>query len=227
MKCSDCHAQIKPVVAIDIDGTLGNYHEHLIHFMEQYLDTKFPRSTYPYTGDHSFREWFGFYGVSAETYRSAKLAYRQGGWKRTMPTFGNTMINDLRHLRESMGFELWIATTRPYLRLDNVDPDTREWLRRNCVPYDGVLYGEDKYAMLVECVGSDRIAFVLDDLPEQYDAAEDLELPVWQIVRQHNSAQVAQRPRRVYASKVYSTILDEVNKWKSEHTTQVGQMTLL
>lgn len=73
---------------------------------------------------------------------------------------------------------MWLCTTRPYLRLDNVDPDTREWLRRNAIEYDALLFDpaheEDgtKYHELARQAGN-RVASVVDDLPEMIEAAHD------------------------------------------------------
>jgi hypothetical protein len=80
-----------------------------------------------------------------------------------------------QHIREA-GAEVWLCTTRPYLRLDNVDPDTREWLRRNRIQYDALLFDpaheEDgtKYDELRRQAG-DRVASIVDDLPEMITAS--------------------------------------------------------
>ena len=96
-----------------------------------------------------------------------------------MPVYD--FASELTKRVRSEGCDLWICTTRPYLRLDNIDPDTREWLDRNCIEYDAILWegiheGTDstKYADLVEQVGLDRIVAIVDDLPEQTADAERL-----------------------------------------------------
>jgi hypothetical protein len=113
-----------------------------------------------------------------------KLGYRQSGLKRGMPCFpgATELCSKLRRA----GAEIWICTTRPYLRLDNIDPDTREWLRRNKIQYDGVLYGANKYRQLRDIVGGERIVGVLDDLPEMVAAAAGLGLRPVLISRHHN-----------------------------------------
>jgi hypothetical protein len=98
------------------------------------------------------------------------LAYRQGGLKRGMPCYPG--FADLSRSIRKAGGEVWICTTRPYLRLDNIDPDTRHWLRRNKVQFDGVLWGEHKYRDLVRIVGAERVLAVVDDLPEMITQAE-------------------------------------------------------
>jgi hypothetical protein len=70
------------------------------------------------------------------------------------------------------GAELWLTTTRPYLRLDNVDPDTRWWIEKHEVPFDYMLYDECKYQELARRVDRARVVAVVDDLDEMYDDAD-------------------------------------------------------
>lgn len=167
MKCTDCHAPVHPVVAIDIDGTLGDYHGHLIKFLIGYTGT---HPTRMYGGDETMKHWAcAEFNMDERTWRDAKLAYRQGAMKRTMPVFRGA--RELTNRVQAAGAELWLTTTRPYLRLDNVDPDTRAWLAKQGITYDYLLYDEEKYAVLAERVGTERVVAVVDDLPEQVQAA--------------------------------------------------------
>lgn len=168
MLCSKCGTTIRPVVAVDIDGTLGDYHGHFFRFAKGYLGRDVPDIA-AYHGQCEFKEWFcAVFSCDIRTFRDCKLAYRQGGLKRNMPKFPGASAF-IRALRRDA--EVWLTTTRPYLRLDNVDPDTREWLDRSRIHYDGLLYDEDKYTVLAERVDPARVVAVVDDLPEQYDAA--------------------------------------------------------
>lgn len=165
MRCTSCGDTVKPVVAIDIDGTLGDYHGHLTEFLIMYTGTV-PMA--PYDGSETMKHWAcTSFGMDERTWRDAKLAYRQGGNKRSMPP-----VEDAHAVCEAVrlaGAELWLTTTRPYLRLDNVDPDTREWLTRNGIAYDYLMYDEDKYRVLAELVDPDRVVAVLDDLSEMLE----------------------------------------------------------
>jgi len=165
MLCERCGGIIRPIVAVDIDGTLGDYHSHFIKFCDLYMQTKFPSD---YDGSVEFSE---FLGLDKETYRSIKLAYRQGGMKRCMPLHvgARGFITALNRL--SSGLEVWITTTRPHLRLDGIDPDTRFWLECHGLRYTNLLYHEDKYRLLADRVDKDSVIFVLDDLREQVQAA--------------------------------------------------------
>lgn len=173
-------SQTAPVIAIDIDGSTGEYHEHFRWFAELYLGKKLQMDWNP--------EFKGSFSralhISKRTYREVKLAYRQGGMKRCMPVRPGAaeMTRELR----KQGAQIWICTTRPFLRLDNIDPDTREWLRRNKFQWDHLIYGEAKYRDLVANVGKSRVIGVYDDLPEQVESAQALGLPALLADGPHN-----------------------------------------
>jgi hypothetical protein len=80
-----------------------------------------------------------------------------------------------------------VCTTRPYLHLDNIEPDTVEWLRRNRIPYDALLMGEHKYRDLRRQYG-EQVAAVLDDDPGLLSQAKALSPPVPALLmlRPHN-----------------------------------------
>jgi hypothetical protein len=155
----------KPVVALDIDGSLGDYHKHFLQFAEKFFGRIMPD---PLNINRGKPLWEHM-RVTEWEYNQAKLAYRQGGFKRWMPCYEGAA--ELTKSIHAEGGEVWITTTRPYLRLDNIDPDTREWLRRNHIAYDAVLFGRDKYRELVRQVGRARIAAVFDDLPKYLSQA--------------------------------------------------------
>lgn len=165
----------KPVVALDLDGTLGDYHTNFLHFIELYLGDQMPHVHAPTNPGLPMWEWLG---IPQRVYRDAKLAYRQGGWKRWMPCYPEAGPMT-QFIREMLDAEVWLCTTRPYLRLDNVDPDTREWLRRNGIQYDALLFDpaheEDgtKYHELARQAGT-RVAAIVDDLPEMIAAAQEV-----------------------------------------------------
>lgn len=161
----------KPIVALDVDGTLGDYHTNFLEFAERYFHEDFTGLIGTDNPGLPLWEWMG---LSQRDYRDAKLAYRQGGWKRWMPCYPGAA--ELTEEIRAAGAEVWLCTTRPYLRLDNVDPDTREWLRRNRIQYDALLFDpaheEDgtKYHELARQAGP-RVAAVVDDLPEMLEAS--------------------------------------------------------
>lgn len=209
MICSKCSARVLPVAVVDIDGTLGDYHGHFGNFASQYWDTKVP--DVPWDGSGEFEDYLG---LTKEQYRQAKLAYRQGGTKRWMPAYPGARSFVTSLFSRS---EVWITTTRPWLRLDNIDPDTQEWLRRNGIRYNHMIYSEDKYDLLVTMVQPERICAIVEDLPEQYDRAEALGLPVIQRANSHNMALGARRPRRAGLTGCLDYAVSNIKTWKEQH----------
>jgi len=157
-----------PVVALDIDGTLGDYHGHFLRFAGSWYGREMPdpADINPGLPLHKFMH------TSKRTYRECKLAYRQGGLERSMPSYSGAQ--ELTRAIRKTGAEVWLCTTRPYLKLDTQSPNTQHWLRRNRIQYDHLISGTHKYRDLVRQVGKDRIVCVMDDLPEMLDQANSL-----------------------------------------------------
>lgn len=166
----------KPVFGIDVDGTLADYHEFFMDFAAMWLG-KSKRGCYEC--DKMENPWDVYrggpfhkhMGISKARYREIKLAFRQSGLKRAMPMYEGA--DELTRALRRAGGEVVICTTRPYLHLSNIEPDLREWLRRNGVQYDDLIMGEHKYRILKKNYG-DRVVAVLDDLPEMVMQAHDL-----------------------------------------------------
>lgn len=217
MRCSGCSAVIRPVVVWDCDGTLFQYHEPLAYFCCEYWNL----------GSAAFlraRQWDGTgnfedaLGITQTQYREAKLAFRQGGGKRTLPIFQDGGIKTVMAMKQ-LGCDIWYATSRPWNRLDNVDPDTRFSLARYDLPLDGILYDdEDKYGRLVrDHLDPDRIVGVVEDLPEQIDRGEELGLPMYQIARAHNRGVGQSRPCRVDMREVAIRLQTNLANWRHTH----------
>jgi len=208
VRCSVCSDQVKPIVALDIDGTLGEYHGQFVKFATMYFDTSFPPA-YGFDGSMELHEYLG---LELTEYRRAKLAYRQGGFQRWMPMRpgADWLVN---HLRDE-GFEIWVTTTRPYERYDGTDPDTREWLSRNSIPWDNLLYSEDKYEVLHKRVDPSRVKLILDDLPKNIVAAQE-----------HWPSRILCLLDRPHNTK--DPLLDRVNGWMAHSLEGVAQMPSL
>lgn len=154
-----------PVVSLDVDGTIADYHGHFLRFAEGYFGRSFPSvdAINPGLRLHEFM------GIEHADYQRCKLAYRQGGMKRTMPALEG--IGDVvRQCRIDWGAEVWICTTRPFNSLSSIEEDTMEFLRRAGVGYDAIIIDpigtKDKYQELWRQAGS-RVCAVVEDLPAQ------------------------------------------------------------
>lgn len=181
MLCTKCNHPILPVVSSDIDGTLAEYHQPLADMAMRFHGHTTFQCDWVGTGDFE-----NYLGLTREEYRTAKLAYRQGGFKRWAPAYPGA--RDFMRCLAREHAEVWLTTTRPWLRLDSVDPDTRFWLAHQGMKFDHLLYDDDKYKRLAEIVGAERVCAVLEDLPDQYAYAESLfgRGAVIMIARKHN-----------------------------------------
>jgi FMN phosphatase YigB (HAD superfamily) len=203
---------VKPVVALDIDGTLAQYHAWFLQFAELYLGRPMP--AYEGMADAGETSLWRWMRVSKATYREVKLAYRQGGMKRSMPVYEGAC--ELTRALRKHGAEVWICTTRPYLRLDNIDPDTRHWMRRNGIQFDGVLYGEHKYRTLAKIVGIERIVTVLDDLPELCGQAKRAGIKPMLIQRPHNMTDDSMQYQAVTSlGGAQFWIIEAIKEWRN------------
>lgn len=210
MLCSKCSERVHPILAIDVDGTMGMYHRHFLRFASYYWNRHVPPV---YDGSVPLHT---FLGVTKEEYRACKLAYRQGGQKRSMPIHDGAQM--LVQRMNAVHVEIWITTTRPYMRLDNVDPDTREWLRRyGLEPYAGLLYDEDKYGRLTELVDKGRIIGVLEDEPAQYDRASELGLSPLLVARTHNTLSQFGRHTVPNLHVAKTLLMTRVKQWEEHH----------
>lgn len=211
MKCTDCHRQIRPVVALDLDNTLCDYTGSFLTFAEGWLGVTGTGWALTYDGSVTLAMHMG---VSQDTYRAIKLAYRQGGMKRTQPAFDGA--EGIVRRCQALGAEVWITTTRPYNRFDSTDPDTREWLRRHSMMYDGLIYDDDKYGMLLSIVGPERVVAVVDDLDTMYDRAADIGLNPIMIARRYNRA--VRRPISVSSlAEATDVVSNRIQEWRVQH----------
>lgn len=155
-----------PIVALDLDGTLGDYHEHFRAFATMWTGREI-------VWDPSINGSFAAQlGMSKATYRKCKLAYRMGGLKRSMPVFEGA--SELTRIIRSRGVMVVACTTRPYLQMTTIDGDTQHWVRRNKLQVDGIIYGEHKYRDLVKGVGKERVICALEDDLSQIGVANQL-----------------------------------------------------
>lgn len=198
----------RPVFGLDVDGTLGDYHEHFTTFAEAWLGRQLPR-------DYAGGSFASHLGMSKATYRQIKLAYRRGGLKRSMPAYEGAA--DLAASLRKRGAVVIICTTRPYLSMDNIEPDTREWLRRNRIQHDGVIAGENKYRDLKAVYGKEAVVSVLEDLPDLLSQAEACGFEWVMPVRKYNVSKQL-NDFGCYVSDLHvaqRVLLNRLNEWEA------------
>lgn len=188
MICEKCRSPLRPIVALDVDGTLADYHGHFIEFALKWMRvySSWDKVQAVIRQFNESQDLADALNVDKATYRTIKLAYRQGGQKRFQPTMGP--VASLFKALHVLGCDIWITTTRPYNRFDSTDPDTREWLEHHTwgQKWQGLIYDDNKYEVLCDIVGADRVVLVVDDLRANCTAAHRLGLQTVQFVNKYN-----------------------------------------
>lgn len=220
MLCTKCSAPVQPIVCFDIDGTMGKYHEHFLTFAAEYLGySTLIAGKDLYDGSVPFRTWFcDVFNTDVRTFRDIKLAYRQGAQKRSMEV--QRWARVATRLAHDCGAEVWITTTRPYMRLDNIDPDTRFWLRRHSIYYDYMIYGDHKYEELANQVQPYRVCFVLEDLAEQIEEAQSrfgAEVPYMYCSPWNQATQGSYQGLKA-GEEIILKVEERIDSWKTAHS---------
>jgi hypothetical protein len=180
MRCKSCGSLTgAPVIISDIDGTLAIWEDHFIGFLKLWLPPSEAENLdsrmIGWSGDGEFSDHLE---LDKATYRQAKLQFRQGGYKRWMPAYAGAA--SMTATAKLMGASVWITTTRPWLSLDNIDPDTRHWLARNGIAYDHLIFSDDKYEAILERVGASVIVAAFENEKAEVERGFELGLPMVQ-----------------------------------------------
>lgn len=199
---------MRPIFGLDIDGSLGAYHEHFWSFAVAWTGRNLPHPS-EFRGDTSFAT---FLGLSKATYRKIKLAYRRGGLKRSMPAFDGASL--LTRVLRDRGAIVVLCTTRPYLSLEGVDEDTRHWARRNSISHDFIIWGEWKYRDLARF--GDRVVAIMDDEPLLLAQAKDAGLYTVGHRRSYNGSAEVDEWASV-GRDAESVLLNRLGLWEEEN----------
>lgn len=202
----------RPIIGLDIDGTLGEYHEHFWRFAVAWTGRDLPHPR-----DFTGGSFAAFLGLAKSTYRKIKLAYRRGGAKRSMPVFDGAP--ELARSLRDRGAVVALCTTRPYLSLEGIDEDTRHWASRNRVSHDFILWGEHKYRDLSRF--GERVVAVLEDEPSLIRQAQDVGIEVMVRTRPYNQdVELQDEPLRIWRSGIEGSrqvLHDWLDEWEGKY----------
>lgn len=202
---------MRPVFGVDIDGTLGQYHEHFAWFVSEYLGSPGPDRGMPYPYSMPFNKWLG---ISKPLYRECKLRYRRSGLKRAMPPY--RLAAEFTTSLRRQGALVVITTTRPYNQHDGLDTDTQEWLRRNRIQFDYIIQGERKYLDLNRRFGWRNVA-VFDDLRSMCAQAERKGIPAIQIAHDYIATEERWDRSVPHFGQAFDEACGLLNIWKERH----------
>ena len=166
------------VVGVDIDGVLADYPRSFVDFINKELGTNY---TMDMVDSYDIYECLG---ISTELGVKLKDRYRQTGQKRFIPVCEGAK-EMLTWLREQ-GYKIMLLTARPYQEYKRVFADTLEWLDKNELPYDSIIFDEKKEERLIKEFGKDRIEFFIDDVVSNANNISRLGVPCYLVTRPYN-----------------------------------------
>lgn len=178
------------VVGVDIDGVLADYPRSFVEFINKELGTNYDhRKVDNYNVPQAL-------GLSVETGMRLKDKYRQTGQKRFIPVIPGA-AEFLQKLRNH-GYKIMLLTSRPYQKYKRIFSDTMEWLQKNNLVFDSIIFDEKKEERLVKEFGVDKIEFFVDDVAKNANTISQLGLPCYLIDRPYNKdAKLGQLVTRV------------------------------
>jgi phosphoglycolate phosphatase-like HAD superfamily hydrolase len=146
-----------PVVAVDIDGVLNDYPRSFLRWVA--TNGGFPAET----AHESIAELKA--AVGPKRYLGMKDNYRESGAKREQGVRegAKVLLDDLR----SNGFPVVLLSKRPYWRFYRIYADTLEWLERNGLYADAVLFHREKHRAILESFP--KLVAMIEDDPKVAD----------------------------------------------------------
>lgn len=144
------------IAGVDIDGVLAAYPEHFVNFINKRMGTDYKVSEIKeYNMKKAFKELPD--GVIGEL----KDEFRQSGEKRYIPVLpGAKKFLEILHRK---GFKIVLLSARPYKKYKRIFADTQEWLDKNDLIHDAILWDEDKCNRLIREFGKDNVSFFVED----------------------------------------------------------------
>lgn len=158
-----------PMALIDIDGVLADYPRGFYHWV--YLNC-------PEAGMfsvHSAEKWYR--GLPLKDREQIKKKYRQSGAKATLPVLPGAA--KFVHLVRERGLKAVLITNRPYADYYRIYPDTLEWLVKNEIPYDGIVWARDKGLEAVKQFKN--VCWAVDDDSENIKRFREAKIPTIQV----------------------------------------------
>lgn len=143
-------AEGRPVAAFDLDGVLAEYPGPWLRFLEVQLGNR-------YASVDDAKDL-----LPPDEYEDLKTSYRASGLKRTAPgpALGSTAVPGA--FRDA-GWGVVILSARPAWKVGRVHSDTLGWLEDHGVPYDALLFDEDKGVKAARSIPNLR--FMAEDDP--------------------------------------------------------------
>jgi uncharacterized HAD superfamily protein/NTP pyrophosphatase (non-canonical NTP hydrolase) len=144
-------------IAVDLDGVLCDYVGTWFKFCDE-KGIEYDQNRLNYK---SLDLAAGLKDPTA--YPQWKHLFRNAGWKAKADVMPGAQ-QFLRHFKER-GYKIALVSSRPYRQYRRIFPDTIEWLQKNELPYDALIFEENKREWVQKNAGA--VLFMVEDDPDQ------------------------------------------------------------
>lgn len=135
----------KKIAFIDIDGVIADWPKCFISFINRRYNKTFS----------SLKE------ISNRDLIKYKLSYRTSGEKKNIPT--NSFSSEFTAKLREKNYFVILLTSRPYKKVFRIYSDTIDWLKKNDVKYDAIIWNENKEDFVIRHFSEHNVDFVIDD----------------------------------------------------------------
>jgi uncharacterized HAD superfamily protein len=166
------------IAGIDIDGVLADYPRSFVEFVNKELGT-----SYDYKNVMTYDVATAL-GLPPEECLRLKHLYRESGQKRFVPIVegAKQFLEELKY----MGYTIVLLTSRPYNKYKRIYGDTQYWLSENKLPYDAILWDEQKGERLIKEFGKSRVKFFVDDVAGFANGISDMGMRCFLLTKPYN-----------------------------------------
>ena len=145
----------KNVICVDIDGVLAKYPTGFVSFIEKEKKIKIPK---PQT--YNLYDEVGAI-IGKDEVKRLKHKFRESGEKRYLPILPGC-AKVLQEIK-STGNKIILLSARPVKKYTRIFGDTIEWLKSNKIPYDAIIWDENKEEKILN--EFPKIKFMVEDHP--------------------------------------------------------------
>jgi len=133
----------KKVCYLDIDGVLNNYPKCWLDFLQGKLLSDDSRTQYIIKDLRRAK-----HNIPYQIYKDLKWEYRESGYKTTIPT--TPMAPEITYDLHQMGYHIVIITARPVKEHPSLFKQTVDWLQKNSIEFDDLIFDEDKHIAVLK-----------------------------------------------------------------------------
>lgn len=144
------------VVGVDIDGVLADYPDCFIDYVNDKVGTDFKAEDLD-----QYNLYEAITDIPTEVMKGLKHEFRKSGELKKVGVLPGA--KEFLQSLKNKGYKIVLLSARPYKEYRRIFADTKEWLDKNGLVYDAILWDEDKLNRLIREFGENNVSFFVED----------------------------------------------------------------